>query len=360
QSNFQAKGTRPADAVWTMDGVVITDMAAIGASPTYFNYSNFDEIQVSTAGQDIRQPTGGVGLNFVVKRGTNQFRGAGRGVFTGEGVGAANVPDDLAARTPPVTPDTADHNKQIGDYSFEVGGPIARDRAWFFGSWAYQDIRLVRSAGNLIDKTVLKTTNIKGNWQATKDDLVSVLWFLGAKEKTGRSPGDGGILFEAPTATWEQGGSYVDGRPEGLLKFEDNHVFGSHMYLSGRYAYYNTGFGLVPSGGLDMNAGRSLVTQSSYGSTRQSLNIRPQISTSVDASSFNNWGGATHDLKFGFGWRQVKATTGTLYPGNMLLALENATTSTARAYREGLGTDQARYFDFYLGDRIPIGPPTFA
>ena len=50
QSNFQAKGTRPADAVWTMDGVVITDMAAIGASPTYFNYDNFEEIQVSTSG----------------------------------------------------------------------------------------------------------------------------------------------------------------------------------------------------------------------------------------------------------------------------------------------------------------------
>jgi hypothetical protein len=360
QSNFQAKGTRPADAVWTMDGVVITDMAAIGASPTYFNYSNFDEIQVSTAGQDIRQPTGGVGLNFIVKRGTNQFKGAGRGFFTGEGLEASNVPDELAARTPPVTPDTADHNKQIGDYSFEIGGPIARDKAWFFGSWAYQDIRLVRSAGNLIDKTVLKTTNIKGNWQATKDDMVSVLWFLGAKEKTGRSPGDAGILFDAATATWEQGGSYVDGRPQGLLKVEDNHVFGSHLYLSGRYAYYNTGFGLVPSGGLDMNAGRSLVTQSSYGSTRRSLNIRPQISTSIDANSFNNWGGATHDLRFGFGWRQVKATTGTLYPGNMILALENSVTNTrARVYREGLGTDQARYVDFYIGDSIALGRTTF-
>jgi hypothetical protein len=359
QSNFQAKGTRPADAVWTMDGVVITDMAAIGASPTYFNYSNFDEIQVSTAGQDIRQPTGGVGLNFIVKRGTNQFKGAGRGFFTGEGLEASNVPDELAARTPPVTPDTADHNKQIGDYSFEIGGPIARDKAWFFGSWAYQDIRLVRSAGNLIDKTVLKTTNIKGNWQATKDDMVSVLWFLGAKEKTGRSPGDAGILFDASTATWEQGGSYVDGRPQGLLKVEDNHVFGSHMYLSGRYAYYNTGFGLVPSGGLDMDAGRSNVTASSYGSTRQSLNIRPQISTSIDASSFNNWGGATHDLRFGFGWRQAKSTLGTLYPGSMVLALENSPTSTtARVYREGLGTDQTRYFDFYLGDSIPFGRTT--
>ena len=95
QSNFQVKATRPADAVWTLDGVVVTDMAAIGTSPAYFNYDNFEEIQISTAGQDIRQPTGGVGLNFVVKRGTNQYRGGVRGFFTGR---------DSKRRTSPTSP----------------------------------------------------------------------------------------------------------------------------------------------------------------------------------------------------------------------------------------------------------------
>src|SRR5262249_20952648 len=36
QSNFTSKGTRPQDAVWTMDGVAITDMTLTGSSPTYF------------------------------------------------------------------------------------------------------------------------------------------------------------------------------------------------------------------------------------------------------------------------------------------------------------------------------------
>src|SRR5262249_28267146 len=48
QSNFASKGTRPQDAVWTLDGIVVTDMAATGASPTYFNFDNFEEIQVAT------------------------------------------------------------------------------------------------------------------------------------------------------------------------------------------------------------------------------------------------------------------------------------------------------------------------
>ena len=94
------------------------------------------------------------------------------------------MPDELAAVG--VTPDTADHNQQISDYGFELGGPIVRDKAWFYGSWSNQDIRLVRSSGNFIDKTILKNVNAKGNWQATSKDMVSVLWYLHAKEKTGR------------------------------------------------------------------------------------------------------------------------------------------------------------------------------
>src|SRR5262249_17622760 len=97
QSNFATKGTRPQDAVWTLDGVVVTDMAATGASPTYYNFDNFQEIQVATAGQDIRQPTGGMGLNFIVKRGTNQFHGQARGYFDNDTLESANVPEELRA-----------------------------------------------------------------------------------------------------------------------------------------------------------------------------------------------------------------------------------------------------------------------
>ena len=91
------EGTRPQDAVWTLDGVVVTDMTLTGPSPTYFNFDNFQEIQVSTSGQDITQPTGGLGMNFVVKRGTNMLHGAFRGYFGADGMQASNVPAELAA-----------------------------------------------------------------------------------------------------------------------------------------------------------------------------------------------------------------------------------------------------------------------
>jgi Carboxypeptidase regulatory-like domain len=367
QSNFQVKATRPADAVWTLDGVVITDMAAIGSSAAYYNYDNFDEIQVSTAGQDIKQPTGGVGLNFVVKRGTNQFHGAVRGYATGESLEATNVPDEL--RRIGVTKDTADHNKQISDYGFELGGPIVRNKAWVYGAWANQDIRLVRASGAQLDTTDLKTTTIKGNYQATKRDMISALWYMSAKEKDGRLTGDPGILREARTATFFQRGSYESGRPQGLLKVEDNHVFNSTLFLTGRYAYYNTGFALDPIGGLEGQAGQSNRLGQSFGSTRQSLNLRPQHTLNVDSNYFTDLFGGQNDVKFGFSYRTVKALTGTLWPGDMLVGFDNSVAAgftrldrqsdqVARLYRQGLGTNQTEYMSLYVGDTLSKGSVT--
>src|SRR6185369_2650294 len=95
QSNFASKGTRPQDASWTMDGIEITDMAATGASPSYFNFDNFEEIQVSTSGQPITQQTGGAGLNFIVRRGTNLFHGGVRAYFDNNAMESSNVPAEL-------------------------------------------------------------------------------------------------------------------------------------------------------------------------------------------------------------------------------------------------------------------------
>src|SRR5207245_1414928 len=205
-------------------------MAATGASPTYYNFDLFDEIQVSTSGQDIKQPTGGMGINMVVKRGTNQYKGLVRGFFTNDNLEASNLPAERAALG--VTDATADHNKQISDYGFEIGGPIFKDKAWFFGSYSVQDIRLVRSAGNLVDRTQLKNPDVKLNWQATKKDMISFLYFDGFKIKDGRSPGDAGILFDAPTATFHQDNTYTDNPLHGLWKIADDRVINSNMFVS--------------------------------------------------------------------------------------------------------------------------------
>jgi hypothetical protein len=351
QSNFNSKGSSRNDTVWTMDGVQITDMSAIGASPTYFDFDTFDEIQISTSGQDLRQPTGGAGLNLVVKRGTNQFRGTARGYFTSDELEAENVPDELAATG--TTPETADHNDQISDVGIELGGPIVKDKAWIWGSIANQDIRLVRAAGNLIDRTLLKTYNIKGSYQATNDDMFSVLWFLGAKEKFGRA-GAPTQRYDS-TAAYNQGNLYTDGRPNGLLKVEHNRTFGS-LFINSKLASYDTGFTLAPIGGLEMQSTVSNRLGYTFGSLQDNRFLRPQTIVSVDANHFRQALGGNHDFAFGVSWRRHDATTNTVYPGNMIQGFDNsATDQRARVWREGLGTNRSEYLALYIGDTFQRG-----
>jgi hypothetical protein len=199
--------------------------------------------------------------------------------------------------------------------------------------------------------------------------MISVLWYLSAKEKDGRLTGDAGILREARTATFFQGGTYEDGRPHGLLKVEDNHVFSSNLFLSGKYAYYNTGFVLDPLGGLEMQAGQSGRLAQSFGSTRQSINLRPQHTVNVDSNYFMNAFNMPQEIKFGFSYRQVDALTGTLWPGDMVVGFDNSIAAgftrldrqsdqVARIYRQGSGTNRGQYMDFYVGDTISKGAMT--
>jgi len=352
QSNFASKGTRPQDASWTMDGIEITDMAATGASPSYFNFDNFEEIQVSTAGNDIKSRTGGMGLNLVVKRGTNSFNGTVRGYFDNDAMEWSNVPDELAATG--ITSETADHNQQISDYGFDVGGPIIRDKMWFYGSYSIQDVRLVRRAGALVDRTVLKNPTVKLNWKAAKNDMVSFLFFDGFKVKEGRSPGVTGIVFDAPTATFHQDNAYTGFPLHGLWKVGDDHTFGSNLFVSANYGYYNTGFVLDPTGGLEMQAGRNFITAQSYGSVSQGLNVRPQKVVNVNAQSFTNRMGGSHDTKFGVGYRTTDAISTTVWPGNGILANERAGNLQAQVFREGSGGNRANYLNFYVGDSISL------
>ena len=347
QSGFKSKGSIRDDNVWSMDGVNITDMAATGASPTYFDYDAFEEIQISTGGNDIRQPTGGVGLNFVVKRGTNAFHGTARGYFTHQDLESTNIPDELKARG--ITKDSSDHNRQVADYGFDLGGPILRDKLWFWASYGKQDIRLLRQSGRVVDKTLLIDYNAKFNWQASAADMVSFLFFNGDKRKFGRSPGNAQV--EPDSATWNQGNFYEDNPLHGLFKLEDYHVFSPSVYLTAKYAYYNTGFTLAPRGGMDQQGTISALLGRTFGSVNNQQFARPQHTANLDGNWFATSMGGNHEVKFGVGYRRTRADSVNQWPGDKVSPRENSATDfRVRVFRDGFGRNRNEYFSAYVGD----------
>ena len=347
-----AKGARTQDTSWTLDGVEITDMAAPGQSATYFNFDNFEEVHVSTAGNDVRERTGALTIDMVVKRGGNDYHGGARGYFANDSLQSSNLPEELTKLAVPVTDATSDHITKSTDYGFDLGGPLVRNRAWFYGSYSRQDVGLFRRTTNAIDRTRLDDPNLKINWQATPKDMVNFLFYNGYKIKDHRKPGLATI--EAPEATFHQDNFYSDSSPlHGLWKVGDDRVLGSNAFLSMKYAYFNTGVALTPEGGFDAQAGFDAPNSRTYGGIQRQVSSRPQHTATADAHSFFTKLGGTNDVKYGGGYRTTDVITENMWPGNGIRAIfQTASDLRAQAFREGRGGNRANYLHAYLGDTL--------
>jgi hypothetical protein len=352
------KGGRGQDTVYAVDGVDITDMGAPGFSPVYFIQDAFDEIQISTSGHDIRSRTGGVNINLITKRGTNEVRGGFKSFFSNDRLEASNVPGELLQAG--VKEHEADHTVRNADYSFDLGGPILKDRLWFYAAMAQQDIQIFRRTTAATDKTKLRNPQVKVNWQANEQSMVNFLFINGYKLKSGRNNPANGTTFEEFEATHHQDNAYSDGPLHGLWKIGLDRVFGTSTFLSTKYASFNTGIKLTPEGGTDAQAGRILdVPTRAYGSTVETLQVRPQHSVTADIDHFPTLFGFTHNLKGGFGFRHVRNQVKVAWPGNGIVAIRQTgstvgTQPRAQVYREVDGANIVKYLDFYAGDRIDL------
>src|SRR5262249_21429932 len=306
--------------MWNLDGVVITDTTSGGASSSYYDFNAFDEVAVSTGGNDLKMQTGGLGINFVTRRGTNRFKGSARYTIADQNLESNNTPASLAGDPRLKGNDKANHTDRITDPGFDIGGPIVKDKLWFWVSYGRQDIKIVK-LNQTTDETFLKNTNAKVNWSATKKDEFSFFYFNGAKEKNGRNPGTTGN--EDASFTWNQKNFYPEEGAlhplHGLWKFEDNHVFGPNLFVNAKYAWYGWGYGFAPVGGTGTQGVIDYDHDHSYGSYLTYTARKPWHIVDVSGSSFFSTGAGNHELKFGFGYRRNPNTSTTTYSGDQIL-----------------------------------------
>ena len=365
QSGFIGKGTTISDTMWNLDGVVITDVNSGGASSSYYDFNAFDEVNISTGGNDLRQQTGGIGINFVTRRGTNKFKGNIYVADNNHKMESTNRPSELANDSRLALPgggfaDKANHTDNILNRGFDIGGPIVKDKAWFWVSWGKQNIDIVRLQ-QTTDKTVLTNTNAKINWAPTANDQISGFYFNGAKEKFGR--GIGYVANEPTSFLWNQGNFFPeDGllHPlHGLWKVEDNHTFGSNLFVNGKYAWYGWGYGFDPIGGASNPGAVDLDNQNAYGSFITAKYTKAWHLLDVSGSAFTTTGGASHEFKFGFGYNRRPSDSLSHYSGDQIFGLHfGPGDEAAQVWRDRVVSSIGQYTDLYFGDTISKGALT--
>lgn len=310
QAGFFAKGG--GQPQWNLDGVVITDPAAV-ASPTYYDFDAFDEMQITTGGADVTIQGGGVNINLVTRRGGNRVSLGGRFYFTDSKFQSKHTGeniDKILTRYPNGVGYNVVNN--IKDYGFNMGGPLFTDKVWWWMSYGVQDIKTNVITGAR-DDTLLQNYAGKINLQLLPQNRMELFTHVGNKEKFGRS-----AAHHFPGG-WHQTGKYHFGSP--IWKVQDEHMFGDSLFVSAKWSFNDSGFNLIPMD--DENLEKLLAIDLKTGIYHNSFFYyhasRPSHSFYLQANYFNDTLlGASHELKIGFDWRRSKGAHTYTSAGNVL------------------------------------------
>lgn len=354
QDVIVSKGASDSQKTFNLDGVNITDVGALGSTPTYYDFDSFEEIQVTTSGSDPRIQTPGAQLNMVTKRGSNDFQGAAR-YFIADGDWQASAAANAEAQRQGTIAGNRINTNQ--NWSADFGGPLLRDKVWFWGAYARQDVRLFilqtdKQATPTRDDTILKEWNAKVSVQPWANNTGTYFYTYGNKLKFGRGAS---LTRPTPETTWDQTG------PSHMYKAEDTQMFGQKFYLTAVFAHILSPFQFTPEGGdvqpyRDENG--AFHRSHSYYATR-----RPQDSYRLDGSYFLKTASLDHELKFGFGYRRAPVTSSSIYPATGVMGDASTgdpdicpdCTGTALLTRDGAANYVVKYSDLYVGDTITMG-----
>jgi hypothetical protein len=153
------------------------------------NQMLIQEITLETSGQGAATETAGVQVNLIPKEGGNSFKGAFTTAYTNSDLQSENLDDALRARGLSTAPTT----KKIYDYGFAVGGPVKRDRLWFFTAHRWWGAGAF-APGNYFNKTphtlfympdlnrpaytdtYNRDNTVRGTWQAAEKHKITGMY----------------------------------------------------------------------------------------------------------------------------------------------------------------------------------------
>jgi hypothetical protein len=351
QTSFTAMGSSN-NQQWTMDGAVVSDIASGNSSPTYYDFDSFEEINVTKGGSDASQQGAGVQVNFITKSGGNTVRGSGRFYQTNQKFEANNISDkqrDLsAAGGNPI--------QDIKDVGFEVGGPIVKNKFWYWGTASKNNIDV--GVVNFYDNTLGPTCQtlagntdlansknasggyvyaIKDLWDCYKTDNTTLINYNGKlqfQEKTGhkstftvtdgikRRNARGADAFHPLITTRRQDGPTV------FYRGDHQWIASNRMTLTAQYTHISENWGqYLQNDSLFNVQAIQYIDTGFFDRNTASGNYethRPQDDIRADGNYFlSSFLKGDHAMKFGFSYRRSPVESLTTYGGGANLRIRS-------------------------------------
>jgi hypothetical protein len=209
---LQVHGLSGGDNAIQIDGLLVNTQQSDGSVQMYFNDSMNDEVSYQTSAVGAEVSHGGLRQNMIPRQGGNTFSGSsyvagtpGRWINnalpTGPGYKGLAFPTSI---------------QKLYDFNVGLGGPIARNKIWFFAS--YQERSANDIVANVYDEFTgtqavldqwIRNPSIRLTYQATPKNKLTGYYDRAIKHKGH----DSGFGTEFPTASqrrpWNNGLYYV-------------------------------------------------------------------------------------------------------------------------------------------------------
>ena len=355
---------------------MISDIASGNSSPTYYDFDSFEEIQITTAGADASQQGGGVQVNFITRSGSNNFTGYGRFYNTNDQCFGSfghcqsiNVTDDMrkkgAGGGNPI--------QNIRDMGAQLGGPIQKNKAWFWGAMSRQDVRVgvlgfydtKKTGCQAVAATGSSATNPDGSFvnsiPAIKDCLFGDLTTL--KNYNGR------LQYQEATGhqsefSYTYGDKFRSSRgcdafhplitcskqtgPSIFYTGSHRWMANSRLTITAQYTHIHEDWflGFEEPGLVDVQS-INWVDTTYWDRSKSSASyhtIRPQDDGRADGNYFaSNKLGADHSIKFGFAFRRSPVESLSTVGGGAVARYRGIYDFTPGAFNTNLNTSAAGF-----------------
>jgi hypothetical protein len=384
QPTISSRGTS-ANVQWNLEGGATTDLRS-NTSASYYNFDSLEQIQVINGGGDVSVQSSGVSINLITKSGSNVFKGSAVGTLTNDAMQFQNVSEELFKKGTGGFLSGAPLNR-VSNVTFEYGGPVVRNKLWFWMNADHQDIntavlnyydagksaqcaayadaqRLGTLTGSITyqdlggvrdclynDKTVIYHVGGKANFQLNAEHKFQYL--LQGDDKIQNSRGASATT--AKEATNRQFSDYWHGIPQPTHSLTHTYVASDRLVFNSIYTYVYGGWtndfqdydscGKTRYNGSDKAADYARAATCLW--NQQQLNLRttgfrsrsltasiqrlrPTHELKTDGTYFaSNTLGGDHSLKFGVAYRRAPTATFSHYSGGALAYLQCNGNTTA-------------------------------
>ncbi|MGE5834337.1 MAG: carboxypeptidase regulatory-like domain-containing protein [Acidobacteriota bacterium] len=324
-----------------IEGVNTSEGASANAG--YFDFGSFEEFQLGGAGNMADQDVPGASLNITVKSGGNRLMGSWYSDFENDKTISNNVGD--AFRTPFEKDENGFFTRAPGgltrgnpitkqyDLNFNVGGPIWKNRAWFFYSYRLNDqYKTIIGMPDLARSKLTNPFTVKGTFQLSRNN--QLIAYVNKREKL-QDKRDLGPTTPLSAAYYQSSRNYP-------VKVEWTSVLSTKLFLDVLVGNWYNFFPLRPqtevggfpvdqfvAGRLDLNT-NNLFDGGANNTYQDQKRYKPQLHAYM--SFFQNGWHGSHDFKVGFEARRDRRKLGNDQPFNIFYRDRGAATSEVELF----------------------------